>query len=158
MSESWCRESVASGQIQPGRRTRQLVRSVILILVIALVSASCSITGDDGPEPPDVLIAVTSGNFSTTVRPDRTTDVPFSEVLLVDVEFEDEVIGSAGQTAVRVSVEPTSYRVEQRSPRDRQTYSFALRNPTPGEVTVEIYENADATPVTFTLAIGTEDD
>ncbi|MFW6075303.1 MAG: hypothetical protein ACOC9Y_06895 [Chloroflexota bacterium] len=151
----WKRVAIPAGHAAGSGISRQLL---LITVTLSLMLASCSLTGSDDSEAPDVLIAVTAGNFSSTVRPDRTTDVPFQDVMVFDVEFEYEVIGAAGQTAVRVETDPSTYRVEPTTPRDRQTYSFAMFSPRPGEVDVEIYENAEATPVSFTLAIGTEDE
>lgn len=126
------------------------------MLVIALVISSCGLVGNNDPPPPDVAISATTGNFSTTVRPNRTTDMPAASQVRVDVEFEREVIGLAGQTSVFVEVEPPPYRATAVTPRDRNTYSFVIsaRSEDEAEVTVHVYEDRNAAPVTFTLAIG----
>lgn len=129
-----------------------------LLLAMTMIVASCGLVGNDGPAPPDVSISATTGNFSTTVRPNRTTEMPFAEQVRVDVEFEREVIGLAGQTAVFVEVEPAPFRATPITPRDRNTYSFIITSRSAGEVTVRVFEDRDAVPVTFTLDIGGRED
>jgi hypothetical protein len=128
------------------------------LLAILLVTTACGSDDDEGESPPDVGISVTSGSFTTTVRAEGVTEVPFSETVTVDVLFEESIYGAAGQTSVFAQAQPTSYRVDARPRRNELTYTFALTNRTPGTVEVSIFANRDSQPVTFTLAIGVEEE
>ena len=134
-----------------------VLRLIVGLVLVALGLSSCSATGDE-PGPPDATIDITAGTLSTSARHDGTTEVPFVEVIFVDVTFEEQVIGSGGQTSVYVEADPIAYRVEPRQPRDWNTYSFALRNPSPGTATVRVYKDRDTPPITFEIRIGLNDE
>lgn len=130
----------------------------LLIGALAVALAACGVIGGDESEPPHASITVVSGSLSTTVSHGREADVPFAEVVLVDVRFDEDVIGAAGQTSVRAEAEPIAYRVESRQARDYQTFSFALRNRLPGTATVRVYKDREAPPITFEINIGLDDE
>lgn len=150
-----------AGLAMPNLRMRKLIAWLgrsLFVAVLAAGLAACGLVPEDEPEPPDASITVIAGTFSTTVSHDREADVPFAEVVLIDVRFDEVVIGAAGQTSVRADAEPIAYRVEPRQARDYQTFSFALRNPKPGTATVHVYKDRDATPISFKLNIGLDDE
>ena len=137
------------------RSPGQLLRLVLVGLAAALILVACGSSGDaEEPEPSNIAISVSSGTFTTTVRMDGVTQVPFSETLVVEAQFEKPIYGAAGQTAVFAQASPTNYRVSSRPPRNERTFSFSLTNRSPGTVEVNIFENRDAKPVTFTLEVG----
>lgn len=125
------------------------------LLMIVLITA-CT-TGSDSPEPPEASIVVSTGSFSTTVRHGDEADIPFSQTVLIDVEFQEEIYDSAGRTFADAETEPNDWRVTRRQPENRRTYSFAIRNQEPGTVTVSVYMDRDAVPVEFTLHIGSDE-
>ncbi|MEZ4523370.1 MAG: hypothetical protein R3A46_17270 [Thermomicrobiales bacterium] len=133
-------------------------RCALASLAMVLVLAGCGDSGDDGGDSaaPNVGLAVTSGSFTTTVRSDDVTEVPFSETVVVEATFEEPIYGAAGQTSVFAEVSPTAYRVGSRPRRNERTFIFSLTNRTPGTAEVSIYESRDAEPITFTLQIGEE--
>jgi hypothetical protein len=130
------------------------------ILITVILLAGCGSGDDELDEPPDFTFQVTSGTLTTTARPNRTTDLPFNPELLVELIFEEPVFGSGGQTAVRVTTDPTFWRVTplpQRRP-DDTTYPFTLTNREPGMVVVTVQVDAETEPVDFTLQIGDEEE
>ena len=134
---------------------RRVTRLGALIFIAALLVSACGSTGGaKSPEPSVVGLSVTSGTYTTTVRRNAVTDVPFSETLIVEAQYERPIYGAAGQTTVFAQASPVSYRVGPYSHRNDQTFTFTLTNRSPGTVEVSIYENRDASPVTFTLRVG----
>jgi hypothetical protein len=131
------------------------------MLAMLVLLAGCGTGGgDDLAEPPDFTFQVTSGTLTTTARPNRTTELPFNPELLVELIFEEPVFGIGGQTAMRVTTNPTSWRVTplpQRR-RDDNTYPFSLTKREPGTVVVTIQVDAETEPVDFTLQIGEEEE
>jgi hypothetical protein len=132
----------------------------MLLGVLSLLAACGGSADDDLREPPDFVFQVTSGTLSTTARPNRTTELPFNPEILVELIFEEPVFGSGGQSSVRVTTDPTFWRVEPRPLRrpDDNTYPFAITNRTPGTVVVTVQVDAETEPVDFTLQIGDEDE
>lgn len=127
---------------------------VSLLLTVMFVAAGCGVSSDASATPSLVALSVTSGRSTRTVRTDQVNQVPFAETLIVQAIFEHPVYGSAGQTSVFATASPTTYRIEPRPPRNKQTFTFALISRTPGTVEVSIYEHRDAQPLTLTLQIG----
>jgi hypothetical protein len=148
---------MAFQKMRDGKRSIWTVLAMLLTATL-LVTSACGSDDDDGEPAPDIGISVTSGTFTTTVRAEGVTEVPFSETVIVDVLFDDPIYGAAGQTSVYAQADPTTYRIESRPRRNETTYTFALTNRTPGTVEVSVYASRDSQPVTFTLAIGVEED
>lgn len=134
---------------------------LLTLLSVLVLSAGCGTSGDDGDlrEPPDFIFQVTSGTLSTTARSDRTTELPFSPEVTVELIFEEPVFGSGGQTSVQVTTDPSFWRVEPRPHRrpDDNTYPFAMTNREPGAVVVTVQIDSETEPVDFTLQIGEEE-
>ncbi|CAN5763275.1 hypothetical protein BH23CHL2_BH23CHL2_01520 [soil metagenome] len=135
--------------------SRFSVRIISLAIVATLVLAGCG-ESDDAAETTTTpaVVSVTSGTFTTTVRQDRVTEVPFSETIIVEAAFEEPIYGLAGQTSVFARASPNTYRVESRPRRNEQTFTFALTNRTPGTVEISIFESRGAEPVTFSVQVG----
>lgn len=144
--------SMARTTTETDRTAARRIGTAALALVLLLSIAACSEA--EGDDSPDIMLSASSGTYSTTIRLDRENELPFSEVIYVTAQFEDEIYGLAGQTAVRVTTDPPSYRVEPQRPPDLQTYRVALIRRVPGTVKVSVYENSQAEPVEFTLVIG----
>lgn len=139
------------------RRKTPAVGLLSLMMSVMLIAAACGSSGDARePAPSNVSLSVSSGNFTTTVRMDGVTTVPFSETILVEAIFEESIYGSAGQTSVFAEVSPTTYRMSSRTPRNNRTYSFALTNRSPGTVEISIYADRDSEPITFEVQVGEE--
>ena len=155
---------IATSAVLAGRGTgdgtgskmgRRVTRLGALILIVAVLASACGSTGGaKSPEPAVVGLSVTSGTYTTTVRRNGVTDVPFAETLIVEARFGRPIYGAAGQTSAFAQASPVSYRVGPHSRRNDQTFTFTLTNRSPGTVEVSIYENRDASPVTFTLRVG----
>lgn len=143
---------MARTTVESIRSAARRAGNTALALALLLLFAACSEA--EGNDPPEILPSATSGAYSSTISPDRENEVPFSEVVYVNARFEDEIYGLAGQTAVKVTTDPSSYRVEPQRPPDLRTYRVALLRRVPGTVTVSVYENSQAEPVEFTLVIG----
>lgn len=134
---------------------RSVIRLGALIFIVAVLATACGSTGGaKSPEPSVVGLAVTSGTYTTTVRINGVTVVPFSETIIVEAQFERSIYGTVGQTSAFAEASPVSYRVGPHSHRNDQTFTFTLTNRSPGTVEVSIYENRDASPLTFTLQVG----
>lgn len=142
------------------RRVRRELYKLLLALGVALSLAGCAGGDDDGlREPPDFVFQVTSGTRSTTARPERTTELPFNSTIEVELIFEEPVFASGGRTAIRVTTEPTFWRVEPRvrNRPDDNTYPFVMTNNEPGTVVVTVQVDPETEPVEFTLQIGEEE-
>lgn len=150
--------AIAVRVAEEGTRSKMLrhgVSIVTLVIVGALIFAGCGASGDaEEPATSPAVLSVTSGTFTTTVRQDRVTVVPFSETIIVEAAFEEPIYGLAGQTSVSAQASPNTYRIESRPRRNEQTFTFALTNRTPGTVEVSIFESRDAVPVTFSVQVG----
>lgn len=125
-----------------------------LLLAVTCVVAGCGVSGDANSTPSVAALSVTVGSTTRTVRTGRVTQVPFAETVIMQAIFERPIYGSTGQTEVFATASPSTYRIEPRTPRNRQTFTCALISPAPGTVEVRIYESRDAQPITFTLQLG----
>lgn len=134
---------------------RRVTRLGALIVVAALLVSACGSTGGaTSPEPSIVGLSVTSGTYTTTVRRNDVTQVPFSDIVIVQAMFERPIYGAAGQTSAFARASPASYRIGPHSRRNDQTFTFTVTNRSPGTVEISIFENRNASPLTFTLQIG----
>jgi hypothetical protein len=135
--------------------SRLIPRLLILCIAAAPILAACGSSGGAEESPPsNATVSVSSGTFTTTVRVDGATQLPFSETLVIEAAFEEPIYGSAGQTSVFAQASPSAYRVGPRPQRDDRTFVFSLTNRTPGTVEVSIFANRDAKPLVFTLEVG----
>jgi hypothetical protein len=125
---------------------------LLAAIVGGSIVAGCG-NDDELANPPEHVVFVRSGNFSTTARSDRPTELPFNEVIEVDIQFEEPVHRPDGRTTITVEAEPTTYRVESRLPPDLQTYSFTLHNRNPGTVDVRVVVGLETKAIEFTLAV-----
>ena len=127
------------------------------LLLLTLILSACGSSGDaEEPPPADVGLSVQSGTFTTTVRSNNVTPIPFSETIVVEAVFEEPIYGAAGQTSVFAEVEPIDYRISTRPRRNDSTYTFAVTNRSPGTFTVKLYRDRDSAPVEFSVQVGEE--
>jgi hypothetical protein len=144
--------------LRTGRNTSGLILQFAALSLVALllISACGSSSSAEEDAPSNVGLSISSGPFTSTIRLDGVTTVPFSETVIVEATFEEPVYGSAGQTSVFAQASPSTYRIGSQPPRNERTFTFTLSNRTPGLVEISIFANKSAKPIVFSVQIGEE--